>query len=334
MTGKEINILINSIFDGILSKQTRDRALRWLVREDVDSSGKETALMHVWDQTTGDDISAEETEESLRDLLLRMGGGASQRRRFKVLRFLKYAAVFALPVLTAALTWYSARSSHSGSQDFVEVYVANGGIRKLTLPDGSAVTVNAGTTILYPRSFDSWHKERDVYLYGEASFKVTKDAEHPFIVHTNGLKVKVLGTHFNVCAYPSDPDVVTTLEEGSVALSDDDRELCVLAPGQQMVYRRADGSFSKSKVEVADFTSWTSGGLVFRSKSLHDVLDQLGRRYDVIFRVSPDVDLSASFTMDFKEGEPLSTVIDVMSGIYPELRFDRKGGIVYVKKKK
>ena len=89
--------------------------------------------------------------------------------------------------------------------------------KNVKLPDGTEVTLNHFSSLTYPERFRGKH--RKVTLKGEGYFEVSKSKEHPFIVQAEAVKVRVLGTHFNIEAYPGDPEVKTTLFEGSVAVS-------------------------------------------------------------------------------------------------------------------
>ena len=103
--------------------------------------------------------------------------------------------------------------------------------RTVRLPDGTSVTLNHYSSLSYPERFKS--DNREVELSGEAYFEVSKDPKHPFIVQTETIDVQVLGTHFNVDAYPDNPDVKTTLLTGSVAVSNKNNSVrMVLKPNE------------------------------------------------------------------------------------------------------
>ena len=113
-------------------------------------------------------------------------------------------------------------------------------VRNLTLPDGTEVTLNRYSSLTCPKRFE--HDRRDVRLQGEAYFEVSKDARRPFTVEAGGMEVQVLGTHFNVEAYPADTEVRTTLLEGSVAVSTDHgKKRLLLQPNEAAVYNRHTG---------------------------------------------------------------------------------------------
>ena len=111
--------------------------------------------------------------------------------------------------------------------------------RTILLPDGTSVTLNHYSSLSYPKQFKS--DNREVELSGEAYFEVSKNKKHPFIVQTETIDVQVLGTHFNVDAYPDNPDVKTTLLTGSVAVSNKNNSVhMVLKPNEVAIYNKVE----------------------------------------------------------------------------------------------
>src|SRR3546814_18855 len=102
--------------------------------------------------------------------------------------------------------------------EYATLTTPRGGEYQVALPDGSRVWLNAASSLTYPTSFNG-HKERRVELTGEAYFEIAKDADHPFIVESARQSVRVLGTHFNITAYPNESSVQTTLAEGSITVT-------------------------------------------------------------------------------------------------------------------
>ncbi len=109
---------------------------------------------------------------------------------------------------------------------------------KLQLSDGTVVSLNSGTTLKYPEQF-GLNGKRNVYLTGEAFFEVAKDKTHPFIVHANKVEVEVLGTKFNVSAYPENPTVNSTLIEGSIQMAEAENKsnAVLIAPNQMATWQ-------------------------------------------------------------------------------------------------
>jgi ferric-dicitrate binding protein FerR (iron transport regulator) len=147
-----------------------------------------------------------------------------------------------------------------------------GGQYQVILPDGSKAWLNAASKLKYPTAFIG--KERIVELEGQAYFEIAKNAHQPFKVHVNGSDIQVLGTSFDVMAYPDEKTINTTLLEGAVKVAEK-----LLQPGQQAV--TAGSSISIREVNTDDVIAWKNGYFSFRDADLPTVMRQLSRWYDV-----------------------------------------------------
>lgn len=154
-----------------------------------------------------------------------------------------------------------------------------GGQYRATLPDGTKVWLNAASEIRYPSAFVSGH--RQVSVKGEVYFEVAKDPKRPFIVETDGQRLEVLGTHFNINAYGDDGAIWTTLSEGSVRVvqRSSNKEI-LLKPGQQS-QNLADGGLRVRKVDVDQVISWKDGMYILRNQEIGVFGKQIARWYDI-----------------------------------------------------
>lgn len=157
------------------------------------------------------------------------------------------------------------------------VSTPRGGTYQIILPDGSKVWLNAASEIKFPASFQQT-KTRTVKLIGEAYFEVAKDKSKPFIVETEQQQVKVLGTHFNINAYPDEKRTRTTLLEGSVQLAYGTKDL-LLKPGQQASL--TGKSMELSDVDTEETIAWKNGNFVFNDEDLQSIMRKVARWYDV-----------------------------------------------------
>jgi len=152
-----------------------------------------------------------------------------------------------------------------------------GGQYKLTLPDGTEVWLNAASSITYPTAFVG--NERNVSITGEAYFEVAKDKSKPFRVRSGNQAIEVLGTHFNVMAYPDEDAIKTTLLEGSVKITENN-EVQILKPGEQAVVDK-NGGLKISVADVDDALAWKNGYFKFSRVNIKYIMRQLARWYDV-----------------------------------------------------
>jgi transmembrane sensor len=186
-----------------------------------------------------------------------------------------------------------------------EIAINSGSRTKIQLPDGSQVWVNSGSKLTYEGRFDG--STREVQLEGEAYFDVVKDAAHPFIVHTSGIDIKVLGTTFNVKAYTVDRTIEATLIHGSIEVLNHNQPGApniILKPHEKLVYNKyqpadikgkqaivkpANTPFSISietlRKNIADSniveTAWVYNKLIFEEERFEDLALKMERWYNV-----------------------------------------------------
>ncbi|MEZ2334245.1 FecR family protein [Mucilaginibacter sp. RCC_168] len=153
-----------------------------------------------------------------------------------------------------------------------------GGEYKVKLPDGTNVWLNSSSSLSYPVEFAG--NERHVKLTGEAYFEVAKNRNKPFYVHVNNTYVKVLGTHFNIAAYNDDAELTTTLLEGSVQISKNNKQ-CLLKPGQQAVIKNNTDLINVSEASINQVMAWKNGYFVFNDDNINAIMKKLSRWYDV-----------------------------------------------------
>lgn len=179
------------------------------------------------------------------------------------------------------ISYHSANSTNK--LVYNELKIPYGKTFVITLSDGTVVNMNAGSSLKYPVQFIKGNN-REVVLDGEAYFDVTKDKEHPFIVKTRGVDVKVLGTKFNVSSYKEDANINTVLVEGSVSLSNatGPQAKTMLVPGERGTWSNQNTEITVKKVDTRIYTEWMSGELVFRKTAFKDIIIKLERSYDVV----------------------------------------------------
>lgn len=152
---------------------------------------------------------------------------------------------------------------------------------KITLPDGSIVRLNNATTIRFPEKFEKY--KRIVELDGEAFFEVKHDETRPFIVKSNGIKTKVLGTTFNVCSY-SGENTEVTVATGKVRVSSSSlssQSNLILLPDDQAVFSLKRNKLIKRQVNSLDYIAWKDGILQLNNITLGQAAKKLERWYDV-----------------------------------------------------
>jgi len=192
---------------------------------------------------------------------------------------------------------------------------------QLQLSDGTIVHLNAGSSIKYPVKFLEG-MNRQVTISGEVYMDVKTDSLHPFIASANTINVRVLGTQFNISAYPEDKTTDVVLVEGSVSLyakrdefNVNVEENTVLVPGLKGSYNAIENEFVTNEVNTEVYTSWMDGKLIFRNMEFRNILKKLERHYDVTI-VNKNTELTnRKFNANFGS-EPIHVVLDELKTNY------------------
>ena len=174
---------------------------------------------------------------------------------------------------------YKITAKKTGDLVYNTLSTPRGGEYQVILPDGTKVWLNAASSLRFPSNFTG--KERKIELSGEAYFEVAKDKAKPFKIAVDKMGIEVLGTHFNVNAYPGEAKIKTTLLEGSVKLTTGKIQ-SLLNPGQEASLNQHDQSgFDIRKVNTQDAIAWKNGYFVFDNQNIQDIMRKIARWYDM-----------------------------------------------------
>lgn len=227
---------------------------------------------------------------------------AKKSERITIRRIAIAAASVALLIMVSWTTYLFMRDTIPELQQ-VTVQTNPGMRTQFNLPDGTLVVLNGGSSFSYSIPFGA--EERHVVLDGEGFFCVAHDTKHPFYVNTPGnrVRIKVLGTEFNVQAYREDAYIRTTLVNGSVSLNirgENDRKIVrTLSPSECAVYDLQSKCLNVSHVNTTYDTAWKDGKLIFKDTPLPDVLRRLSHFYNVSFEIRDSLIENNVFTGTF-----------------------------------
>ncbi len=238
--------------------------------------------------------------------------------KYKRARYSLIAASLLLPLfILTGIHYYKRMNDLSGLNQLI-VQESQTETKHFFLPDSTEVWLNSASRLNYAQNFYT-SKQRVVSLTGQAYFKVSHNAARPFIVRTPQMDIRVLGTCFDVSAYPDDPVVSSTLEEGSIALLDKQgKQIGKLIPGEQATFNISKSSLIKAKVKTDDFTSWKTGKLIFKDTGIAEVARKLERRYSCIISVSPDLleeDPAYTFSIQKESLEEICGLIELSTHV-------------------
>ena len=240
------------------------------------------------------------------------------KSRFSVARILKVyqkiAAFLLIPIIGVGVLYWVSQSNQSADQ-YTETIAPRGQKSQIVLADGTKVWLNSDTKIRYPGNFSK--NQRDVYLDGEAFFEVSKNERQPFVVHTSGVNVKVLGTKFNVKAYSDENQIETSLFEGRVNLlmtntSDKTIEKEV-KPGQSFVYSKTDRQFVLNRFPKDEINGWKKNQLIFKDDTFSNLVRKIERWYDVKVMYDEKQFNDRRLTVELYEGERLDRLMEIIS---------------------
>lgn len=187
----------------------------------------------------------------------------------------------------------------------VAITVPAGKTAKLMLDDGTQVSLNAGSHISFPRHFRE-HGTREVKLYGEAYFEVKRDETRPFIVNTDGMKTKVLGTHFNV-RYFEGENCGVTLAEGSVQVYNP--ECDVYLKPEETAWLRSDKTLEVEPADMEQALGWLNGEFYFDGQTLKDIMTEIGRWYNLNVVFANDKHLQEQLHFSADRTAPIQEII-------------------------
>lgn len=243
-------------------------------------------------------IEEEVAQQSISDLWKRISESKQQKATRAVHWAFKYAAVFILAFSLGIGGFYLLRAPQF-SDAYTEINVPYGERSQVTLYDGTKVWMNSGTKLRFPIVFNQ--NQRKVYIEGEAFFDVAKDKTKPFVVHANQMEIKVLGTRFNLCAYPDENQLYATLEEGKIeAKTSLAKESVELKPGEQLALNLQAKTINVDRVDTELYTSWKENLLRFQDAPFSEVITKMERWYDVDIEIGEALDVNRKYTMTIK----------------------------------
>ena len=305
----------DQIIKYFLGKLAEDEQIDLLKKRDVNTEIKEKfsdyqnaiSLLSLSSGST-DDVKALDSLQSFRQ--------RKRKKKIKRVIYLStgYAAAISLIIIS---TWFFTKTSINNAIEYLagqqEIFVPVGQRARITLPDGTVAWVNAGSTLTYPSVFGD---ERKVSLKGEAYFDVAKDDEAPFIVETESINIKALGTKFNVYSYSKAVNQNTILIDGSVKIYKPgiESEGVTLSPNQQLFFE--NGKFRVEPFLDKNVLLWKDGIYSFENEKLGTIIDKLELYFDVDIVVKNQSLLKKECTGKFRQKEGVMEILRIIQKIH------------------
>jgi ferric-dicitrate binding protein FerR (iron transport regulator) len=274
-----IDILIIRLLSGEANTDEKRQIAGWL-EESAENKRLYADLKEIWltsgIQNNADHYQLEEAILKFRNHIHEIPNSTNSQFNFR--HFLKYAAIFAI-LLAIPFSYFAGKQNARPDQTTTTITCAFGDKSNIILPDSSMVWLNSGSKLTFDSDFKN--KGRKVELEGEAFFMVTKDKDHTFQVKTHDIGIEVLGTSFNLKAYPEEKLVSATLVEGSMQVESKYQKTRMI-PDQKLTYDKEKRKMVLTdQANVEAETEWKDGRLVFRNESLAELAPKLQRWFDV-----------------------------------------------------
>lgn len=304
------NVRLTFLFYRYVNKtcsETERRELLNLLSQPENETQVKILMEELWNDLPHRQLSSDASERLLERVLLKEESDTSSPRFFLLRRI---AASVLITLLSIGGIYYfvtlDARSDYvvqkSTPDQALPAFVK--------LSDGSTVVLNAGSKLDYPESFAG--NVREVSLEGEGYFDITPDALRPFVVHTGRIKTTVLGTAFNIRAYPKQENVTVTVKRGKVQVSDEQNVIGIINPNQQITFNTHYRNAEQTTVNTDEATQWMERDIFFDDITLGHAIDQLEKRFELSIDVENERLANCRFTGTFVKGEDLKQILTIL----------------------
>lgn len=335
---ERVTLIMEAYFDGGLNPQTEEKLQGWLA-DGENAPEKDAALQSIWMKTVEyDPAPGKYAYNSLEEIRGLLGFPAGEKPKKPIRKVLFRVAAVLIPVLfLTGIGYLALRENVAGIEtdvqqpSVIEIIVEASDDRKryVVLPDGSEVWINRSGRIAYA---DDFEENRVVHLDGEAYFSVTKRDGKPFEVVGTGVKVKVLGTKFNVVSYAGTETAVVTLSEGAVEVVADEKTV-LLEPLEELVYDRMAESLVVQEVRREEIAPWRCDALTFDDTPLGEVFQAISNRYGVQFAIDERLPLDRPIRARFNGEDSLEDVMFVVQRAVGMFDYEIETKMVVVTKK-
>lgn len=317
-----LKALVQFFMRNRFSKNKEEKVQRWLIEAEKEEE-KNEALREEFEELNfkaDDDV-----RRSLESVNKKLGIVKDIPKKISLAGYSLRVAAVLLPVLIAGggLYLFHDNKPVDDHSHYVEVTVPYGEHDVKHLACGSNVWVNSGSTLKY-RDGETI-AERHVDLSGEAYFTVEKINEKPFVVHTDHLTVKVMGTKFNIEAYSEEQKTVITLDRGSIEVETEKHQFFTLKPNQQFIFFHTTGKGIIKELPAglaSDVSGWKNWNLSFDEATLAEIIHKLEKRFNIKMVVE-DMSLLTDeiYTVQFTKEDKIENVMEILENMVENLSY-------------
>ncbi|MCS3799653.1 FecR family protein [Niastella sp. OAS944] len=315
---------LTSLLQQYLSKDisaAQKQALAALIANATDEEQIRSSLEEIWNEYQPADALSTQNSEAYYNRILQQikQQPAAPVHRVHFLRrsWFRIAAAAVVIIAAGVISYWLLPSKPAGQQQAKTNTPANEkNINKyLTLADGSKVLLHAGSRLSYPPAFNG--STREVTLTGEAFFDVAHNDAMPFIIHSGNIKTTVLGTAFNIKAWPAETEVTVTVTRGKVKVENERGVLGIITPDQQLSVNTQNNQLKQEAVNAELELPWKNKEYTMDNVTIDEAITELAFRYNIIIETGANEKPgNCRFTASFKQDESLEYVLNVVCKIY------------------
>ena len=316
MNSNRFTELLNRYLDDKATGAEREEFMRLLHEGSYDEVIKEKVDDLLLNDRVLEEMDAHRTRQILKDIIAdRQEGVIPIRRGSSAWPWVAAAAVL---MITVSVGWWISGTAPVPQQlitlqEEKPQTVVYSGRQFVRLPDGSTVLLNEDTELSYAPSFGE--RDREVTLTGEGFFDVRHDPTKTFRVLTGGVTTTVLGTAFNVKAYPGEDEIKVTVTRGKVKVDGEERTFGTITPDQQIAVNTITNEFVQTNLKSETVRIWQSQYLILDDISLEEAAKTIGEKYKVKIALANDQLKICKITATFLNGEDLDQVLTVVTGV-------------------
>lgn len=318
--------ILKQFFLNSYSPEIEEKVQRWIIN-DKWTTEKNNAMSTIWDEM---EIAPKDNTYKALDRVKNMIKQIeNQKKHLRIRRVLLGSAAVIIPVLLLLCSYFYINQDVK----MIEVVTSSNQQKQCTLADGTTILLNSCTKISYPSKFKD--STRVVTLEGEAYFSVARDVVKPFIVKTSSLSVRVLGTKFNISAYPTNDRTIATLNTGKIQVDIQSGKInskYILKPNNEIVFNKIDNSVVINTV-TGENSGWKDGLLVFQDATFNDIVNTIERRYSITIDYNKQAFLNTPYTIKFIHNESLEDVLNVLQDVVGGFEYKKENSKISIIKK-
>lgn len=319
-----LDLIIRRLSKNDLGEEETIMLQQWL-RESVHNQMVFNEISDIWLASAGNHPTGFDPYMALKKVQTRIQKENKKVRKKKnpIFYALRIAAFALVLLVIGGLSYYAGIRKGKTTTGFTEIVTPPGSRSRINLPDGTQVWLNGGSNLKFNNTFDE--TDRSVTFTGEAYFEVKHNAKKPFVVNAGEIIVRVMGTAFNIKAYPEEETIETTLEQGSLSVEEinpDGKSVsrAILEPDQRAIFIKNNTvkeqlQISK-KIDSQIYTSWKDNKLVFRNEPFKSLVLKLEKWYGITIEIE-DAEINDYHFNGTFENETINDVLKIIHATLP-----------------